>query len=173
MRKLLIAADDAIGALEEIVSEALFLFVFLTIIVSVFFRYVLHSPFTWTEELVTIAFSWVVFLGASACIRVHALLRVDAFLHLLPASLKTVTGALAVTVLAILLVILAVFGFKYALAVQGDLFPMLHLSMAWAALALPVASCLAVFHILRLVLTEGFRRTLMSVTEMGEFEGQN
>ncbi|MBB4267320.1 TRAP transporter small permease [Roseospira visakhapatnamensis] len=173
MRRMVIVIDDAVVSIEQALSSVLFLFVFLTLVSSVFFRYVLQSPFTWTEELVTITFSWVIFLGASACLRDHALLRVDAFIHLLPQPLQAVAGAVAVGILLVLLAMLIYYGFTYAIAVRGDLFPMLRLSMAWAALALPVASCLAVLHVLRLVITEGFRRTLMSVTEMGDLAEQS
>lgn len=168
MLQALIKVDRAITLFEEFVAWTLFALVFVLMFVAVIFRYALNSPFTWTEEMILIAFSWIVFLGASACIPGHALLRVDAFVRIAPKSIQKVAGVAAIACMLFILGIFVWYGFLYTSAVWSDEFPMLGLSFGWGFLSLPIASSFAIVHILRIVVTEGVLSTFMSITEMDE-----
>ena len=50
--------------LEEAASMAFFALMFGTVIIGVFWRYVLDAPLLWTVNLATIAFIWVVMIGS-------------------------------------------------------------------------------------------------------------
>lgn len=47
------------------------------IVTSVFFRYVLNLPLSWTEEASLIAFAWLLFLGAAICARENVHILID------------------------------------------------------------------------------------------------
>ncbi|MDQ2083427.1 TRAP transporter small permease [Xanthobacteraceae bacterium Astr-EGSB] len=168
MLEVLIKINRAITKFEEWIAWTSFAFVFALMFVAVIFRYVFNSPFTWTEELILIAFSWIVFLGASACLPAHALLRVDAFVRIAPKPIQDLAGIAAVACMLFILGVFVWYGFAYTFAVWPDEFPMLGLSFGWGFLSLPVASCFAIIHIACLVLTGGVHATFMSVTEMDE-----
>ena len=48
---------------EEIVSGVFFMIMFLTLVVGVFWRYVLNDPLLWTVNLGTVAFIWTVMVS--------------------------------------------------------------------------------------------------------------
>lgn len=50
--------------LEEWVTMAAFLVMFVTLVIGVFWRYVLDDPLIWTVNLGTVAFIWVVMIGS-------------------------------------------------------------------------------------------------------------
>jgi TRAP-type C4-dicarboxylate transport system permease small subunit len=79
----------------------------LTIAVQVFFRYILGHPLTWTEELATWLFAFVIFIGATVSIRHDEAPALRVVVDRLPApaalTLDTVTEVLAFAIsLAIL-----------------------------------------------------------------------
>lgn len=49
---------------EEGVSIAFFVAMFVTVIVGIFWRYVLDTPLIWTVNAATIAFIWVIMIGS-------------------------------------------------------------------------------------------------------------
>lgn len=49
---------------EESVTIAFFLLMFVTLVIGVFWRYVLNAPLIWTVNLGTLAFIWVVMIGS-------------------------------------------------------------------------------------------------------------
>jgi TRAP-type C4-dicarboxylate transport system permease small subunit len=51
----------------------------ITVSIGVFARYVFNSPFDWTEELVTVIFIWISFLGAAVASARHKHVVVDIF----------------------------------------------------------------------------------------------
>lgn len=58
--------------------------------VQVVTRYVLHKSFTWTEEISTIFFVWMVYAGVAAAVLRRKHLRIDAFVEAMPFKTKKV-----------------------------------------------------------------------------------
>ena len=168
MVRLLSRIDDTIAAVENALIWVCFAVVALVLFTAVIFRYVFNAPFTWTEELVTILFTWMVFLGASSCFRAHLHLRVEAFVRLLPRMAQIVLALGAIAVMAVMLSVFIWHGLVYAFTVMDDRTPMLDISFSYAFFALPVTSAFAMVHILRVAIVEGIDRTFMSITEIGD-----
>lgn len=168
MIRSLARIDDTVAAIEDFLIWTSFAVVGVVLFVAVIFRYVFASPFTWTEELITIIFTWMVFLGASSCFRAHLHLRVEALVRLLPRVLQIVLALAAIVVMAVMLWVFFWYGLDYAFTVMDDRTPMLDISFSYAFFALPVSSVFAMIHILRVAASEGTERTFMSVTEIGD-----
>lgn len=62
---------------EEWVAAFALMVVFASVVWGVIARYVAPQPATWSNELATIGFAWVVFLGAAAAAKKHLHLGVD------------------------------------------------------------------------------------------------
>jgi len=67
----------------------------IALVVQVFFRYVLRSPITGTQELVRFLFVWFVYLGASYGVREGAHIRLSHHVKLLPVKLQKVIRIIA------------------------------------------------------------------------------
>ncbi len=65
-------------------------FFVLTILLTlqVLSRYVLHHSFTWMEELGTIMFVWMIYLGVSGAVTYRKHLRIDFLLDIMPFKVK-------------------------------------------------------------------------------------
>lgn len=73
---------------------------------NVLMRYILKSPISWCEEVVTGLFVWTVFVGSAYAYRTHAHLGVDILVNLIPekaeVAVKTVVEIIEMAVLAML-----------------------------------------------------------------------
>ena len=63
--------------LEEYIGGALFIGIFIILVLQVFFRQVLHTPLIWSEELSRLIFVWVAMLGISIGIRKQSHIFID------------------------------------------------------------------------------------------------
>lgn len=66
MKKALYRLRDVI---EICVPIAAFIVMFVTFILQVFFRYAVKHPLTWTQEVIVVAFVWLVMFGACYTMR--------------------------------------------------------------------------------------------------------
>jgi len=69
MKKVLCIIRDIFELYIPVIS---FFVMFLTIIVSVFFRYVVRYPLTWSMEIIVMGFVWTVIFGASYTMRLRS-----------------------------------------------------------------------------------------------------
>ena len=78
---------DATGALEKMVewlSAVLFFFILLVSLLQVFFRYVLNSPLTWSEETARYLCIFMVMLATSNALKRNAHIGIDVLTSKLP-----------------------------------------------------------------------------------------
>lgn len=74
--------------LEEIVAGTATVVVIVTTAWGVLTRYVLAQPAAWAGEIAMIAFAWVVFFGAAACIKYGLHPRIELLVERLPPGLQ-------------------------------------------------------------------------------------
>jgi TRAP-type transport system small permease protein len=159
-RLRLLRGDDALGKLEDLFLALSSGLISLLVVSAVFFRYFLNDPLTWTEEFIVITFTWMLFIGFSSGFRYRMHLRIDAVLLVLPMKGRSVFGGLAVTVTLVTLLGLVWFGAQQALTMMGTQTPMMRVSAAWAASAVPVSALFAAVHVLRHALADGLGQAL-------------
>lgn len=114
----------------------------LTVILSVFFRYVLGITTVWSEELIAVLFVACTFLGTAMVARDGEHIEIDFLYGVLPprgaAALRTLVSLVVVAVLAVV--------FKYSLpwiAVSGSLkTPGLEIPFKWLYALLPLSCVL-------------------------------
>jgi TRAP-type transport system small permease protein len=147
--------DDALARLEDLVLILLMAALALILASNVGLRYLFGRPFTWTEEVVVAGFSWMIFIGAAACIRSHQHLRIDVLVRFLPRPLALLAGIATVLVMLLLIAGLVWHGLSYTRFVSGNLTPMLGISGAWLFAGMPVGMTLALVHTVRQLLDEG------------------
>ena len=156
MRRL----DDALARGEEFFLALSHGLIAGLIVLTVFFRYVLNDPLTWTEEVIVTVFAWMLFIGFSSGFRERMHIRIDALLLVLPMRGRAVLGVVAVAATVATLLGLAWFGTQQAAIMLETQTPMLRISAAWAVAALPVSAIFALVHIVRHAVCDGFGQTL-------------
>jgi TRAP-type C4-dicarboxylate transport system permease small subunit len=109
-----------------------------SIVWGVLSRYVTESPATWVEEVSSIAFTWVVFVGAAEVHRRGRHVRVDLLTSLLPARIRPAQDAAVEIFVALYCFYVAWLGLQQTIASNSATTSMLGipLSVPYAGLTL-------------------------------------
>ena len=87
---------------EEIVGSTLLLAICAIAVIKVTSRYVLNSPTSWAEEVITYLFVWLTFVGASLALKMHQHFAIDIVVEKLPGKISNLLRLIS-TILVILL----------------------------------------------------------------------
>ncbi len=109
---------------------------------SIVFRYLLNSPLTWTEELASLLFAWLTFLGAYFGFRSRTHISIDTIVIFLPRRVRRGITHLVDACVIVLMGIMAWQGFSLTLATWSLEFPAMEISRGYLYLAIPVGAVL-------------------------------
>ncbi len=137
-----------INRLFELIVIAAYVALVVDITAAVFFRYVLNDSLVWGEELARYIFVWLTFLGAGLGVGKNVHVGVDSLVKMLPlGSKKTVQLCVEVAVM-VFLVALIVVGVQLATASAYMQTLLLHVSIAYVYLAVPVGGSLMLINLM-------------------------
>lgn len=165
-RKILGRIDDAIAATEDIIIIVIHALIAALVVLSVVLRYVFNDPLTWGEELIVALLTWMVFLGAAAAVRSQMHIRIDVVAPVLrmPKFYWLNTLTLVIGIVIILATIWACYEqVLQELVVES---PMLGVSKAWFAAAMPAGMLLMLIHVLRIWMDQGAAPVFRGETEV-------
>jgi TRAP-type transport system small permease protein len=131
--------DPGPGLSFELVAMNIgFIVLVCSIVWGVLSRYVTESPATWVEEVSSIAFTWVVFVGAAEVHRRGKHVRVDLLTSLLPAGIRAKQEAAVEIFVALYCFYAAWLGLQQTIASNSAYTSMLNipLSVAYGGLTL-------------------------------------
>jgi len=118
------------------------------VFVSVLFRYVLNRPLAWTEELASLLFAWLTFVGAYVGFRTRSHIRIDTLTILLPPSVRRAVRACVDLCVLALLAIFIWQGLALTVTTWSLEFPAMEISRGYLYASLPIGACLMVLGIL-------------------------
>jgi TRAP-type C4-dicarboxylate transport system permease small subunit len=116
----------------------------LTVIVflQVLFRYALKAPLDWSEELAMFLFQWCVYVGAAIAVRRTFHYHLDIVTRRLPERTRNVLALLASVCIFITSYAMIHLGISMMLMVSPQEFPVMHFSMSYGYLPIPVSGIL-------------------------------
>jgi len=126
---------------EEIVACVALAAVVLAVSWGVITRYITAQPAAWASEVATLAFAWVVFFGATACIKYKLHPSIDMLAARLPRPLQLGVRWFNHALVLAFCVFMAWFGTRFAIDAWSNPSPVLRLPLTW--LYGPVAFCFA------------------------------
>ena len=126
---------------EELVACVALAAVVLAVSWGVVTRYITAQPAAWASEVATLAFAWVVFFGATACIKYKLHPSIDMLVARLPSALQTGVRWFNHALIVGFCVFMAWFGTRFAIDAWSNPSPVLRLPLTW--LYGPVAFCFA------------------------------
>ncbi len=139
---------DILGRMVEEVCGGICVFCYavmtLIAILGVFFRYVMQSPFMWTEEAARYLLVWLGFTAISMALRQNRHIKVDIMAAIAPPSVQLIIGYVVDVLVALFFMVLLWQGW---LMTKNNIMAAstLPVSMTWIYAALPVAALLALF----------------------------
>ena len=158
--------DDAIGAVEDLFIIVSHGAIAGLVLLAVVLRYVFNDPLTWGEELIVGLFTWMVFIGAAAAIRTHMHIRIDVIGPILANPRMNWLNTLTVIIGIAIILTMMVACHEYVLQELVVESPMLGVSKAWFAAAMPVGMVLMLVHVLRAWMDQGSAPVFRGETEV-------
>jgi TRAP-type C4-dicarboxylate transport system permease small subunit len=158
--------DDAIGTAEDWFITLSHGAVAGLVLLAVVLRYVFNDPLTWGEELIVGLFTWMIFIGAAAAVRSHMHIRIDVIGPILANPRMHWLNVLTVIIALIIILTMIWACQEYVLQELVVESPMLGVSKAWFAAAMPVGLVLMLVHVLRAWLDQGAATVFRGETEL-------
>lgn len=131
----------AVDQFEEIVASVAAVIVILSVTWGVLTRYVIAQPAAWASEIATLAFAWVVFFGASACVKYHMHPTIDLLVKRFPRRLRLLVAGMNHVLMLSFCGFMVWFGTRFAIDAWESPSAVLQLPLTW--LYGPVALCFA------------------------------
>ncbi|HYS93434.1 MAG TPA: TRAP transporter small permease [Candidatus Acidoferrales bacterium] len=119
------------------------------VFLGVFSRYVLHSTFTWYDEIARLLFVWIVFLGAAVGVRRSGHFRLQLLIERFPPGLRRIADAFGVLAIMLFGGVLIQQGWKLVELGQFQQTPVMGLSKAYVYASMPVGGALIILYSLR------------------------
>lgn len=141
-RTVLDKLDRLLGTLTEAPAALLVLAEVIILLAGVAYRYLLHSPLVWSDELASILFLWLAMLGSVIAFRRGEHMRMTAVVGKLAPRARAMLDLIAMAAAIAFLAFVIHPAFEFA---QDEMFvttPALELASAWRAAALPVGLAL-------------------------------
>lgn len=135
-------ASGALRRCTETAIMVLMAFLVAIVVLSVFFRYILLSPLTWSEEVGRYVMIWVGFLAASIAMREGLHVSVDFVLQWVTPGIAAWLRRLARGAMGGFLLIVTGYGFVLVTNLWDQWSPVMGIRMTWPYLAIPVGSLL-------------------------------
>jgi len=116
----------------------------LTVLVGIFFRYVLHNSLSWSEELARYLMIWAALLSISIGIKDKEHVGIQLIIRNMPIKYARILNFLVNIIILIFLGVLSYKGMYIAIKAIPQLSLGLGISMFWALLSIPVSGVLAI-----------------------------
>jgi tripartite ATP-independent transporter DctM subunit len=136
--------NDMVGMLVEIPAALLVVAEVVVLLMGVIWRYVLHTPLVWSDELASILFLWLAMLGSIVALRRGEHMRMTAIVGKLPPHLRAFLDLIAIAAALAFLLLVVRPAYEFA---EDEMFvttPSLEITSSWRAAALPIGIALMI-----------------------------
>lgn len=136
---------------EKIINKIIVLFFLImsgSVFIQVIFRYCLHKPIYWSEEVPRFMLIWLTFLGAGIAMRKQGHLSITILTNRLKDKTRLKVQLVALILSIVFLIVLAIGGINITLLTMPNRSAALGLPTGLVYLAVPVGAVLMVLHLL-------------------------
>lgn len=114
----------------------------LSLLVGIFFRYVMQDSLTWSGEVAMLCFSWLIFLAAALMVRENGHVRMELIEKVLPARSYGLLNQFIWIVIALIGGYMAWTGFQFIQLTMGQSSPAIRYPIWMRDVSLPVGGIL-------------------------------
>ncbi|MGL4325518.1 MAG: TRAP transporter small permease [Beijerinckiaceae bacterium] len=133
---------DGLEAISKLIVGGAILAIVLITIVSVWYRYVLNAPLSWTEQVSRILFVWSVFAGAAVLYRHVLHIVIDMFVMMMPENAQRILFWINHALMLLTSVLIFWFGLKLSIDTWDQTFGALEITPASFYAAAPFCGAL-------------------------------
>lgn len=120
--------------------------VFVLLVSQVYFRYVMNSSLSWSEEAARYLTIWIVFLGVALGLRRKRLIAVEVVVQFVPKKLEFAFRMLVLLVSLVLMAFLFYFGIRMGITVSNKTSTAMGIPMWIPYAAIPVGTLLTLLN---------------------------
>ena len=124
---------------EELVASLAVVVIVLSVSWGVITRYITEQPAAWASEIATLAFAWLVFFGAAACVKYGLHPAIDMLIIRLAPGAQQICRWVNHALVLGFCGFMVIFGTRFAIDAWSNPSPVLRLPLTW--LYGPVAFC--------------------------------
>jgi len=158
MVEFLKGISDRVNVVSKVLLAVTTIVIVTAVFFQVIFRYILHLPLSWSEELARYTFMWITFLGAAVSLKQNSLPTITLGEKLFPEKIRPYLYLFSSAISLVFCCVIAVHGTDLALSVVHDKSPGLNFTVAWSYAALPVSCVFMMIHLFYLVAEESRER---------------
>ena len=147
MRKAFNCFDRALKVLLTVMAIAMIVIGFM----QVFFRFVLKSPLTWSEEMIRYIFVWTTFLGVPVGVARNGHASFDILQKKVPEKHQRGYQTLLLVLAGIMFVALVVLGIPFAQKNATQMTPAMHIPYAYVIAAVPTGGAVGVLYVIHCI----------------------
>lgn len=138
--------NSKVKSIEKVLLVFLLTCMFILGMMQIISRFIIKSPISWSEVMLTYMFIWSSFIGASVAVDEKSHFAVDIFVKRLPDGFQH-TIEIFVNFLILVFAAFVVYkGMYLVLSNRDQLMSAMPFSMSWPYLALPVSSVFIIVH---------------------------
>jgi TRAP-type C4-dicarboxylate transport system permease small subunit len=134
--------------IEQGIGVVFLLIMFVSVLIQIFFRYVLRAPMTWTEEAARYSFIWTVLLGAAFAVRRKEHVVMEVMVKRFPANLQRYIAFALNAMIFISLIYLWPISWNFFYFMKNVSAPTLNISWGFLFFSAPLSIALMVVHTL-------------------------
>ncbi|MEG1998155.1 MAG: TRAP transporter small permease [Clostridiales bacterium] len=139
------AADWFLKAVMGSSSLILFVVTFLQVV----FRFAFKAPLAWSQDIIRLCFTYLVFLGAAYCVRENAHLNIDVLLTSLKVKYQRILQITIQVILLAFFVFLIYYGVLFAMSGAKQTAPYLPLPMSLYYMSVPLSAAFMFFYMIQ------------------------
>jgi len=126
--------------------------IFAVTFLAVVFRYLLHAPLPWSQDVIRLAFTYMIYFGAAYCVRDNSHLNVDVLLTMLSKRGRKMVEIAINFVLLGFFAFLVNFGLYFAKMGYIQTTSYLMLPMTYYYLSIPLSAVAMIFYVIQNIL---------------------
>ncbi len=138
--------EGIFDVIEQGLGVLFLLIMFVSVLIQIFFRYVLGTPITWTEEAARYSFIWTVLLGAAFAVRRREHVVMELMVKRLPANLQRHISLVFNVIILVSLIYLLPVSWKFFSFMKNVSAPTLNISWGFLFFSAPLSLTLMILH---------------------------
>jgi len=145
---ILKTVSDKVNTVVKYIAFVQLVLMTFIIVLQVFFRYILGSSLSWSEEAARYLFIWIIMLGVSVGVKESFHVAVTIIIKRLPRAPRIVSNIIFSLLLGVMALVMIKYGYSLTNQVAIQLSPAIRISMYWIYLSVPVSGVLIIIHLL-------------------------
>ncbi len=153
---VLAVLTDKLSKLLKYITFVMLAVMVCIITAQVFFRYVVGTSLSWSEEMARFLFVWIVLLGAANGVKENYHVVITAITNRLPEKAAKIVNIIDILLIMVVALCMTVYGYQMAMKAAGHLSAAMRISTLWQYIPVPISGiAIILFSLEKLI--ESFR----------------